>query len=126
MWIKISGFLVIIEAAIAVKFPNWLIIFKFSIDCFLLEIWKFSIWPISCDITPIKASVLFIYLSKPVVKKIILFSFIKALGLSLSIIENFILLLVGWVINKISEIKFSISWSYIVTALTLEKKKLKK
>ena len=29
----------IIEEAIAVKFPNWLITCKFLIDCFLFEIW---------------------------------------------------------------------------------------
>ena len=65
--------------------------------------------PISCAITPIKASVLLMYLNKPVVKKIIFFSFIKALGLSSSIIENLILVFVGLAINKISETKFSIS-----------------
>ena len=77
-----------IDDAIAVRFPIWLIIRRSFTDFFLLEIWYFSMWPISWAITPINASGLFMYLSKPVVKYIVFSSFIKALGWSSSIIEN--------------------------------------
>ena len=112
-----------IDDAIAVRFPKWLIIWRSFTDFFLLEIWYFSMWPISWAITPINDSGLFMYLSKPVVKYIVFFSFIKALGRSSSITENLMFVLFRLVINKRSEMKLSISWSYIVTAFTFEKKK---
>ena len=43
------------------------------------------------------------YFSRPVVKYIVFFSFIKALGRSSSITENFIVLVLGFVINIRSE-----------------------
>ena len=49
------------------------------------------------------------YLSKPVVKYIVFSSFIKALGRSSSITENLMFVLFRLVINKILEMKLSIS-----------------